>query len=156
MHKHKQSIRVVLLSLSLVLPLAIAYAQSVIDKRHQIMEDTFETLKAIRAAVKERDFATVETKAKQIADTMSPDLLKLFPKGSVSEKSLAHPDIWVRWDEFSQNLDRARSAAEALQTAAAARDEAAMESRLKALGSMTAGACGECHLSFNTKRMKKK
>jgi cytochrome c556 len=148
--------RLVLLSLSLLLPPLVAYAQSVIEKRYSIMEDTFEALKAIRAAAKQKDYATVEAQAKVITDNLSPDLLKLFPKGSVSDKSEAHPDIWVRWDEFGQHLEKARSTAEALRTAAAARDEAEVNAGVKAVGSLTAGACGECHRSFNKKRMKKK
>ena len=156
MLKDTLSIRLALITLALLLPPAIAYAQSVIDKRHQIMEDTFEALKAIRAAVKEKDFATVEAQAKQIADNLSPGLLKLFPKGSVSEKSLAHPDIWEKWDEFGDRLAKAKNAAESLQKAAAAKDDAEVNAQLKAVGTMTAGACGECHLSFNKKRMKKK
>lgn len=156
MHTHKLSIRFLLLGLALLLPPAIAYAQSVIEKRTQIMEDTLESAKAIRAAAKQKDYATVEAQAKQIADNLSPGLLKLFPKGSLSEKSEAHPDIWVKWDEFGKTLEKTRSVAQALQTAAAAKDESEVNTQVKALGGMTSGACGECHLSFNKKRMKKK
>lgn len=156
MHTSKLSIRFALLGLSLLLPPVVAYAQSVIDKRGQIMEDTFEALKAIRAAAKQKDYAAAEAQAKLIADNLSPDLLKLFPKGSLSDKSEAHPDIWVKWDEFGQQLEKTRKLAEALRTAAAARDEGEVNAQLKALGSMTGGACGDCHLSFNKKRMKKK
>ena len=156
MHTSKLWIRLALLGLALFLPPIVAYAQSVIDKRSQIMEDTFEALKAVRAAAKQKDYATAEAQAKVIADNLGPDLLKLFPKGSVSEKSEAHPDIWVRWDEFGQQLEKTRKVAETLRTAAAARDEGEVNAQLKALGGMTAGACGDCHVSFNKKRMKKK
>ena len=156
MHKSKLSIRLALLGLALLLPPVIAYAQSVIDKRGQVMEDTYEALKTIRAAAKQKDYVTIEAQAKQIADNLSPGLLKLFPKGSLSDKSEAHPDIWVRWDEFGQSLEKARGVAEALRTAAAARDEAEVNAQVKAFGTLSAGACGECHVSFNKKRMKKK
>ena len=156
MHTNKLSIRVALMALALLLPPVIAHAQSVIDKRSSIMEDTFEALKAIRAAAKQKDFAVAEAQAKLIVDNLSPDLLKLFPKGSVSEKSEAHPDIWVRWDEFGQQLEKTRKVAETLRSAAAAKDEGEVNAQLKALGTMTGGACGECHVSFNKKRMKKK
>jgi cytochrome c556 len=156
MHKSNLSMRVVLFGLALLLPPAVAYAQSVIEKRYQIMEDTFEALKQVRAAAKQKDFATIETQAKLIADNLSPGLLKLFPKGSLSDKSVAHPDIWVKWDEFGQSLEKTRGVAQALQTAAAAKDEAGVDKQIKALGGMSQGACGDCHLSFNQKRMKKK
>ena len=156
MHESKLSLRLVLLSLALFLPPAIAYAQSVMEKRYQIMEDTLDALKAIRAAAKQKDYPTIATQAKQIADNLSPGLLKLFPPGSVGDKSEAHPDIWVKWDEFGQRLEKARNTAQALQTAAAAQDESGVATQLKALGGMTSGACGDCHLSFNKKRMKNK
>jgi cytochrome c556 len=155
-HTSKLSFRLVLLGLSLLLPPVVAYAQSVIEKRGQIMEDTLEAAKAIRAAAKQKDYATVEAQAKQIVDNLSPGLLKLFPKDSLSDKSVAHPDIWVKWDEFGQQLEKTRGVAQALQTAAAAKDEAEVNAQVKALGGMSTGACGECHLSFNKKRMKTK
>ena len=54
-----------LLGFFLLLP-ALGHAQSVIDKRQQIMEDNDEANKAIRAALKEKDYATIEAKAKLI------------------------------------------------------------------------------------------
>ena len=138
----------------LLLPI-LGQAQSVIDKRQQIMEDNDAANKAIRAAVKEKDYATIEVKAKQIADSMGPGLLDLFPKGSLSEKSEAHPDIWTKWDQFGKDLVKVKDVAEALRKAAAARDDAEVNAQVKAMGGLGSGACGGCHLSFNKKRMKK-
>lgn len=156
MHESKLSIPLALLSLLLFLLPAVGHAQGVIDKRNKIMEDMNEAIKAIRAAAKEKDFAAVEVNAKQIADSTGPDLLKLFPKGSVSEKSLAHPDIWEKWDEFGNHLAKVKDVAEALRKGAAAKDDAEVAAQVKVLGGLGSGACGECHLSFNKKRMKKK
>ena len=138
----------------LLLPV-LGQAQSVIDKRQQIMEDNDEANKAIRAALKEKDYATIEAKAKLIADSMGPDLLNLFPKGSLSEKSEAHPDIWTKWDQFTKDLTKTKDVAESLRKAAAAKDEAEVSAQVKAMGGLGSGACGGCHLSFNKKRMKK-
>ena len=143
-----------LLGFFLLLP-ALGHAQSVIDKRQQIMEDNDEANKAIRAALKEKDYATIEAKAKLIADSMGPDLLNLFPKGSLSEKSEAHPDIWTKWDQFTKDLTKVRDVAESLRKAAAAKDDAEVSAQVKAMGGLGSGACGGCHLSFNKKRMKK-
>jgi cytochrome c556 len=154
-HENKASITLALLSFLLLWLPTLGHAQSVIEKRTQIMEDNNDALKAIRAAAKEKDYATVEVKAKLIADSMRPDLLKLFPKGSLSEKSEAHPDIWEKWDEFGQRLAKMHDVAAALQKAAAAKDDAEVTAQVKAIGGMRSGACGDCHLSFNKKRMKK-
>lgn len=155
MYEKKPSIALTLLGLCALLLPTVGYAQGVIEKRTQIMEDNLDAAKAIRAAAKEKDYATIEVKAKLIADSMRPDLLKLFPKGSLSEKSEAHPDIWEKWDEFGQRLAKMHDVAAALQKAAAAKDDAEVRAQVKAMGGMRSGACGDCHLSFNKKRMKK-
>jgi cytochrome c556 len=132
----------------------LGQAQDVIEKRQKLMESNIDALKAIRAAEKEKDYNTIQAKAKEISGNMSR-VADLFPKGSISEKSDAHPAIWERWDDFSKSAVKTKAAAEALQKAAAAKDEAQVNTQVKALGGMTSGACGECHLSFNKKRMKK-
>lgn len=129
-------------------------AQDVIAKRQDLMESADEANKVIRAAVKQMDYATLEAKAKEIADSMAT-VPELFPKGSITEKSEAHPDIWNRWDEFRDHARKTRDAAEGLRKAAAARDDAQISAQVKAIGGMRSGACGGCHLSFNKKRMKK-
>lgn len=132
----------------------LVLSQDVVEKRQKLMESNLDALKAARAAEKEKDYATLQVKAKDIVDNMGkvPDL---FPKGSTSEKSYAHPSIWDKWDEFSKRREKVKAEAEALGKAAAAKDDAQIQVRVKAIGGMTSGACGGCHLSFNTKRMKK-
>src|SRR6266511_1285536 len=72
----------------------------------------------------------------------------LFPKGSISEKSRAHPDIWEKPEEFKKSLAKARNAAEALSKAAAAKNEAEVNVKVKELGNPREGACGDCHKVF--------
>jgi cytochrome c556 len=79
-------------ALSLLLIPALGYAQDVIEKRQKLMESNDDANKAIRAAAKVKDYATLEVKAKVIMDNMGT-VLDLFPKGSISETSEAHPDI---------------------------------------------------------------
>jgi len=131
-----------------------ALSQDVIAKRLELMEATDKANKVIRTASKEKDYGAVEASAKEIAYYMGA-MLELFPKGSISEKSEAHPDIWNRWDEFRDRADKAKAVAEAMRKAAAARDDAQVMAQVKAMGGMASGACGGCHLSFNKKRMKK-
>ena len=151
----KQSVPSMILAGACLLLPALGQAQSVIDKRQKVMETQDEANKAIRAAAKEKDYATIEAKAKEIADLMNPGFLELFPKGSVSEKSEAHPDIWEKWDEFGRQAAKMREVADDLRKAAAAKDEVKVSAGIKAVGGLGSGACGGCHLQFNKKRMKK-
>lgn len=142
------------MALSLLLIPTLGYAQDVIEKRQKLMESNNDANKAIRAAAKQMDYATLEVKAKEIRDSMDM-VLDLFPKGSISEQSEAHPDIWDKWDEFSKHPGKVKAVAEALRKAAAAKDDAQINAQVKAMGGLGSGACGGCHLSFNKKRMKK-
>lgn len=154
MKKSMLSTTLALTALSLLLIPTPGLPQDVIEQREKLMESNDKAVKAIRVAAKEMDYTTLQVKAKDIMDSMDR-MLDLFPKGSISEKSNAHPDIWDRWDEFSKHPGKVREAAEALQKAAAAKDGAQISAQVKALGGLGSGACGGCHLSFNKKRMKK-
>lgn len=152
MKNGKQSTGMALIVLSLLLVPAPALSQNVVDQREDLMEASGEAVKAIRDAAKQKDYAILQTKANEIVANMGK-VLELFPKGSTSEN--AHPDIWVKWDEFSKHPGRVSAAAEGIAKAAAAQNDAEIAAQVKALGGMGSGACGGCHLSFNKKRMKK-
>ncbi len=46
---------------------------------------------------KEKNFAEIEVKVKEINDNMDK-ILDLFPKGSITEKSRAKAEIWEKWE----------------------------------------------------------
>jgi cytochrome c556 len=154
MKNSKRSTTTSLIVLALFLIPAPALSQNVIEQREKLMESNLDALKLIRAAAKQSDYATLQAKGKEIVAAMDkvPDL---FPKGSLSENSNAVPEIWEKWDEFREHARKTRAAAEGLVKAAAAQNNAQVQEQVKAIGSMTGGACGGCHLSFNKKRMKK-
>jgi cytochrome c556 len=154
MKKVKWFIALIFLVVSPVLMPSLGLTQDVVEKRLKLMENNFDALKAIRAAEKEKDYSTLQVKAKEIVGNMGR-VLDLFPKGSTSDKSFASPTIWDKWDEFGKSASKTKAAAEELVSAAAAKDDAKVKVQVKAIGGMTSGACGGCHLSFNTKRMKK-
>ena len=115
-----------------------------IQKRRLLMESNNDAVvKAITKAAKERNFAEIQVKVKGIMDNMD-QVLDLFPKGSLSEKSRAKPEIWEKWDEFSRQPAIVKKAAQALADAAKAGDEAEVNTKLKALGD----ACANCHKNF--------
>jgi cytochrome c556 len=133
-----------------------AFGQAeVIKKRRALMKSNDRARKAIKAAIAEKDFATIESKAKVIVRSMDK-VLDLFPKGSTSEKSRARNEIWERWGEFSERRDEVKTAAAALAKAAAANDEAQVKVQTKAVGEFNKGACGNCHKTFYKSKKKKK
>lgn len=146
---HKRRFLQVLLGAVFALTVSsLAFAQSdVIEKRQKLMKSNSATAKALKQAVADKDYATIETKVKVITGNMDR-VLDLFPKGSTSEKSRAKPVIWEKWDEFSKNPAKVKKAATDLAEAAKAKDQAKVEADYKALGN----ACNGCHKPFRAEK----
>jgi cytochrome c556 len=123
--------------------------EEVISKRKNIMGVNNKDIKAIDGAAKEKDFATIQLKAKDIMAGLDA-AASLFPAGSDTGKTRAHPDVWAKPDEFKSRLVSARKAAEALARAAEAKNEADVNTRVKELGNNREGACGACHKVFRS------
>ena len=137
----------VLLGLGALLFSTLVFAQSnVIEQRQALMKSNSAAAKAINAAVKAMDYATIEAKAKVIIGNAEkiPDL---FPKGSTVGKTRAKPEIWEKWDAFSENPKKLGKAAADLADAAKSKDDAALTVKVKALGSV----CSNCHKTFRAK-----
>ena len=136
--------------LSLVFSSQVFAQEEQIQKRRLLMESNSDAAaKAIKKAVAAKDYPTVELKAKEIMGNMD-NLPDLFPKGSLSAKSRAKPEIWERWDEFSKHAGNAKRAAQDLADAAKARDEEGVNAKVKALGA----ACKGCHEPFRAEKKK--
>jgi cytochrome c556 len=124
------------------------FAQSdVIEKRQQVMKQQSADAKAIKAAVETKDYATIETKAKDLMGT-SDKIPDLFPKGSTTGKTKATAAIWEKQDEFNKNAKNLRKAASELADAAKAKDDAAIGPKVKAVSE----ACGGCHKAFRAEK----
>ena len=125
--------------------------QDMVQKRKEFMNANYDALKAIKRGIEQKDYGNIELKAKDIMSNMD-HLLDYFPKGSISEKSKAKPDIWEKWDEFSKIPPKVKDVANALAKAAAAKDESAVEAHFQALGTQGSpyrpGACFDCHKTF--------
>lgn len=124
------------------------FAQAdVIEKRQKFMKGNAAASKAIKGAVEAKDYATVETKAKELMGNAEkiPDL---FPKGSIKGKTKAKAEIWDKWDDLTKNANRLGKAAGELADAAKAGDEMGVTAKVKALG----GACKNCHDQFRAEK----
>ena len=144
------AIIIVLLLSGLANALQVFAQEDVIDKRKAIMRANNDAVtKSIKKAVEDKDYATIELKAKDIMAGMDA-IVTLIPPGSTSEKSRAHPDIWVKTDDFKNKAIATRKVAEALSKAAASKNDEEINIKVKELGDNRNGACGECHKIYRT------
>ena len=69
----------------------------------------------------------------------------LFPKGTLSDKSAAKPEIWEKWSEFEAAAKNLETWAAKLRDAARSKDADATQAIAKDFGRQ---ACGTCHTPF--------
>jgi len=125
-----------------------AFAQSdVIEKRQKLMKAQSADAKAIKAAVESKDYATVETKAKDLMGT-SEQIPSLFPKGSTTGKTKAKAEIWEKNEAFVKQAKSLNKAASDLAAAAKAHNDGEMNVKLKAVGEV----CTSCHKQFRAEK----
>lgn len=117
------------------------------EKRQNAMKNISAANKAVKAAVEEKNFATVEAKAKDIMGT-ADQISSLFPKGSTTGKTKAKPEIWEKSEDFGKAAKNLSKAAGELASAAKAGNEADVGVKFKALGD----TCGACHKQFRAEK----
>ena len=121
--------------------------EEVIEKRQKAMKGNSADVKAIKGAVESKDYATIETKAKDIMGT-ADKIPSLFPKGSNVGKTKATPAIWEKSDEFAKSAKNLSKASGELASAAKSQDDAAVAAKFKAVGE----ACSSCHKAFRAEK----
>ena len=152
--------RLIKASLTLVIGLSLlavappTFAQDdVIKDRKRLMKSNDRNEKSIRKAVKEMDYAAIQSGAKKILANAGK-IEALFPEGSMSAKSRATKAIWANQDGFKDNIGWLKNSVNALAAAAAAKDNDLVKLEAKAVNA----ACNQCHRSFrkSSRRAKKK
>lgn len=124
------------------------YAQAdVNEKRQSVMKNNSAATKAIKAAVEEKNYATVEAKAKDVMGN-AEKIVGLFPKDSTTGKTKATPAIWEKSEDFGKAAKNLGKAAGELASAAKAGSDADVPVKMKALGD----ACGACHKQFRAEK----
>jgi cytochrome c556 len=119
----------------------------VIEKRQKAMKGNSAAVKAIKGAVETKDYATIETKAKDIMGT-ADKIPSLFPKGSTTGKTKATAAIWEKSDEFAKAAKNLSKASGDLASAAKSKDDSAVAAKVKAVGE----ACSSCHKAFRAEK----
>src|SRR5918994_6305679 len=107
--------------------------EDVIEKRQKAMKSNSADVKAIKAAVESKDYATIETKAKDIMGT-ADKIPSLFPKGSDKGKTKATAAIWEKSDEFAKKAKNLSKASGELASAAKSKDDTAGGTEFKPVG----------------------
>jgi len=82
------------------------------------------------------------------AETMSHlagEISKLFPEGSMTDKSKAKPEIWQKWSEFDAAAKNMATWSDKLAAAAKSKSKEETEAVAKDFGRQ---ACGTCHTPF--------
>ena len=118
-----------------------------IEKRQQAMKSLSAATKEIKGAVATKDYASIETKARDVNGT-ADKIVSLFPKGSAQGKTKATAAIWEKSDEFAKAAKNLSKASAELAAAAKSKDEAAVAVKFKELGS----TCGACHKPFRAEK----
>ena len=146
MVRNKLSIAVALGFMTLLVSSHVFAQADVIEKRQKLMKSNSADAKAIKAAVKDKDYATIETKAKEIMGN-ADHIVGLFPKGSTKGKTKATAAIWDKHDTFAKDAKNLEKAASELAAAAKAKNDAEVAVKVKAVGE----ACSSCHKAFRAK-----
>ncbi len=118
----------------------------VIADRQRLMKLNGASLKDINEKMKAGNIEAIQVNAETLALNAehSPSL---FPKGTLSDKSHAKPEIWEKFDEFQKDAQNLGAWAEKLRDTAKTKDAAATEAIVKDFGRNT---CGTCHTTFRT------
>jgi cytochrome c556 len=134
-------------TLSLFIASQLFAQADVIEQRQKLMKSQSAASKAIKSAGEAKDYATVETKAKDLAGSAGK-VADLFPKGSTKGKTKAKGEIWDKWDDFSKGASKLGKVAGDLAGAAAAKDDDKVQAGIKAVS----GACSGCHKAFRAEK----
>ena len=146
-----RSVITALVAGSLVAVALASYAQDTKIGTGDVVADRQRLMKLNGAAWKD---AQDKFKAGQIdaiavsAETMALNadhIPMLFPKGSLTDKSKAKPEIWEKWDEFVKDSKNMVTWSEKLREASKAKNNEEVATIMKDFGRQ---ACGTCHQPF--------
>jgi cytochrome c556 len=112
--------------------------------RQRLMKLNGASWKDVQDKVKAGQFEAVAVNAETMA-LNAEHIPSLFPKGSLTDKSKAKPDIWEKFPEFEAAAKNFETKSAELRDAARAKDQAKVEALVKDFGRQ---ACGTCHTPF--------
>jgi cytochrome c556 len=135
---------------ALLLGIAVSQAQmkvgsgDVVADRQRLMKLNGASWKDVQDKVKAGQVEAIVVNAETMAIN-AQHIPTLFPKGSLTDKSKAKPDIWEKFPEFEAAAKNLETKAAELRDAARAKDQAKVDALVKDFGRQ---ACGTCHQPF--------
>ena len=116
----------------------------IVADRQRIMKLNGASWADAQAKIKAGNFEAVAVNAETMA-LNAEHIPMLFPKGSLTDKSKAKPEVWDKWTEFQAAAKTMQTESEKLRDAARAKNQAQVEAIGKDFGR---NACGTCHTPF--------
>jgi cytochrome c556 len=116
----------------------------VVADRQRLMKLNGASWKDVQDKVKAGQIEAVAVNAETMA-LNAEHIPTLFPKGSLTDKSKAKPEIWDKFSEFEAAAKNLETKSGELRDAARAKDQAKVEALVKDFGRQ---ACGTCHQPF--------
>ena len=116
----------------------------IVADRQRIMKLNGASWADAQAKIKAGNFEAVAVNAETMA-LNAEHIPMLFPKGSLTDKSKAKPEVWEKWSEFTAAAKTMQTESEKLRDAARAKNQAQVEAIAKDFGR---NACGTCHTPF--------
>jgi cytochrome c556 len=116
----------------------------VVADRQRLMKLNGASWKDVQDKAKAGNIEAIAANAETMA-LNAQHIPMLFPKGSLTDKSKAKPEIWEKWSEFEGAAKNLETWSVKLRDAAAAKDADATQAIVKDFGRQ---ACGSCHTPF--------
>jgi cytochrome c556 len=122
-------------------------ADDVIKTRQADMKQMGKQLKAIKGIIDAGGDATAVVGPANRLVEIAGLIPTLFPQGSDQGKTGAKPEIWEKWDEFTEHADDLKNEAAMLASAGQSGDLAIVRAQFD----KTARICGDCHKPFRSR-----
>jgi cytochrome c556 len=116
----------------------------VVADRQRLMKLNGASWTDAQAKIKAGQYEAVAVNAETMA-LNAEHIPMLFPKGSLTDKSKAKPEVWEKSTEFQAAAKNMQMESEKLRDAARAKNQAQVEALAKDFGR---NACGSCHQTF--------
>ena len=122
-------------------------ATGVVKDRMDLMSAMGKELKSVGQKVSSnRNLASISDSAVKIK-TMSENIPKLFPPGSLTKPTDAKPAIWEKWDQFEGHVSDLQKSLDALAAVAPSGDPKQVSTKFRAVGR----SCAAGHDDFRQK-----
>ena len=127
-------------------------ATGVVKERMELMKLLGDRMKEMGAMVKGKlafKSEIIAANAREIQKA-APDIIRLFPKGSLKKPTEALPRIWEEWDRFNEMTDHLTREAGKLNDVAIAGTRREIMVQFTKVGK----TCSSCHTDFRKKKEK--